>query len=132
MSDLTATSIHHLSLSVGDAVETAGWFQQLLGGALVTERMGDGFRRLRLAWPSGLVLSITQHDQTDLSDRFDHRRIGMDHFSLACSSKAEITDWCAHMDERGIEHGPLEDVAYGWAVTARTPDGIPVEFFCAK
>jgi hypothetical protein len=36
------------------------------------------------------------------------------------------------LDDLGFEHGPIEDVPYAWAVTARDPDNIPLEFFCAK
>jgi hypothetical protein len=40
--------------------------------------------------------------------------------------------WAAKLDELGEVHGPVEDVQYAVAVTARTPDNIPVEFFFAK
>lgn len=36
------------------------------------------------------------------------------------------------LDHIGIEHGPIEDAPYAWTVTARDPDNIPIEFFCAK
>ncbi len=40
--------------------------------------------------------------------------------------------WAAKLDELGEVHGPVEDVQYAVAVTARTPADIPVEFFVAK
>ena len=59
-------------------------------------------------------------------------RSGLDHLGLGCTSEGAVQAWAHRMDELGVVHGPVEDVPYGWAVTARDPDGIPVEFFCAK
>jgi catechol 2,3-dioxygenase-like lactoylglutathione lyase family enzyme len=55
-----------------------------------------------------------------------------DHVGLRCSSGEEVYRWAEHLDALGFQRGPVEDVPYGWAVTARDPDGIPVEFFCLK
>ncbi len=126
------TGLHHLTLTVTDADRSAGWYETLLGKAAVVERTGDGWRRLRLQWPSGLVLGLTEHVATDPQDAFDHQRVGLDHLGITCPSEQDIRDWADHMDRSGIAHGPVEDVPYGWAVTARDPDGIAVEFFCPK
>ena len=40
--------------------------------------------------------------------------------------------WAAKLDELGEVHGPVKDVQYAVAVTARTPENIPVQFFFAK
>jgi catechol 2,3-dioxygenase-like lactoylglutathione lyase family enzyme len=125
-------SIHHLTLSVTDTKQSADWYRLLLGDAIAVEREAPGWKRTRLQWPSGLVIGLTQHDSTDPNDAFDHSRVGLDHIGLACANEAEVRGWLERMDVAGIEHGPMEDVAYGWAVTARDPDGIAVEFFCPK
>jgi catechol 2,3-dioxygenase-like lactoylglutathione lyase family enzyme len=125
-------SIHHLTLSVTDAKQSADWYRLLLGDAIAVEREGSGWKRTRLQWPSGLIIGFTQHDSTDSEDAFDHSRVGLDHIGLACSSEAEVGGWLERMDAASLVHGPMEDVSYGWAVTARDPDGIAVEFFCPK
>lgn len=124
--------IHHITLTVTDLAKSAAWYQQLLGDAQVIEREGPGWKRIRLNWPDGLVLSFTRHDETDAGESFDHRRVGLDHIGLGCVDEAEVSGWCEKLENLGFEHGPLEDVPYGWAVTARDPDNIAVEFFCAK
>lgn len=124
--------VHHITLSVTNADESAKWYQQLLGPATVIERHGQGWRRVRMNWSSGLVIGVTEHEGTDVHERFDHRRVGLDHIGLTCDGESEVRDWKSKLEELGFEHGPLEDVAYGWAVTARDPDGIAVEFFAAK
>jgi catechol 2,3-dioxygenase-like lactoylglutathione lyase family enzyme len=123
--------VHHLTLTVRDVEKSACWYEELLGTSTRIMREGPGWHRIRMAWPSGLVIGVTAFDD-GFTEGFDHRRVGMDHVGLACSSEDEVRSWAARMDELGLVHGPVEDVPYGWAVTARDPDGIPVEFFCAK
>ena len=124
--------LHHLTLSVTDAAASAAWYQQLLGEATVIRREGADWHRLRMQWPDGLVIGVTQHAATGADDRFDHHRVGLDHIGIGCATEADVRAWSARMDDLGVEHGPVEDVPYGWAVTARDPDGIAVEFFCPR
>lgn len=124
--------IHHLTLSVSDVAASAAWYQALLGDATVIERETDAWKRTRLQWPDDLVLVLTQHRGSTSGDRFDHERIGLDHVGLACASQDDVESWAARMESLGVEHGPVEDAPYGWATTARDPDGIAIEFFCPK
>lgn len=129
---MTVPSVHHLTLTVTDAESSADWYQRLLGPATVIRRQGPDWTRVRMQWPGGLVIGVTQHESTSGTDAFDHTRIGLDHVGLGCDGEAEVRAWAQRMDDLGIGHGPVEDVPYGWAVTARDPDGIPVEFFAGK
>jgi catechol 2,3-dioxygenase-like lactoylglutathione lyase family enzyme len=129
---LTAVpTVHHLTLTVADPARSAAWYQALLGEATVVERRGAGWSRLRMSWPGGLVIGVAAHDGAP-GGGFDHRRPGLDHVGLGCASEAEVREWAARAGALGLVTGPVEDVPYGWAVTVRDPDGIPVEFFCAK
>lgn len=85
-----------------------------------------------MAWPTGLVIGVTKHESSTAHDRFDERRMGLDHIGLACDSEAEVHQWAIRLDELGVDHGPVESAPYGWAVTARDPDGIAIEFFCPR
>ena len=129
---LAAPPIHHLTLSVTDVRRSADWYQDLLGPASIVERTGPDWERIRLEWPSGLVIGVTAHRSTGKDDRFDHRRVGLDHVGLACADEAEVRAWAGRLDAIGAPRGPVEDVPYGWAVTGRDPDNIPVEFFAPK
>ena len=126
------SSIHHITLTVNNVEATAIWYQSLLGEATVVHREGPNWKRIRLNWPSGLVLGFTEHDAAPEGEKFSHLRVGLDHIGLACESEHEVRAWAVRLDELGFEHGPVEDVAYAWAVTARDPNNIPIEFFCAK
>ncbi len=85
-----------------------------------------------MQWPSGLVIGVTEHAGTADRDAFHHTRVGVDHVGLGCPGEADVRAWAAHLDAIGADRGPVEDVPYGWAVTARDPDNIPVEFFAAR
>jgi catechol 2,3-dioxygenase-like lactoylglutathione lyase family enzyme len=129
---MKVTGFHHLTLTVTDVDASAAWYQELLGPAEVVQREGPDWVRIRLAWPTGIVIGLTRHDTTSGDAGFDHTRVGLDHIGLGCATEADIRDWAARLEQLGLEHGPVEDVPYGWAVTTRDPDGIAVEFFCSR
>lgn len=124
--------VHHITLTVNDVERSFSWYTSLFGEATVIRREGPGWKRIRLTWPNGLVIGVTQHDEALPAQKFSHLNVGLDHIGLACESEDEVRAWVSKLDELGFEHGPFENVVYGWAVTARDPDNIPIEFFCAK
>ena len=127
-----APLVHHLTLCVTDVERSARWYQQLLGEATVVDRTGPDFRRKRMAWPNGLIIGVTEFPHAPDVNRFTHLNAGLDHVGLGCSSEEEVRQWAKRIDELGFDRGPVEEAPYGWAVTARDPDNIPIEFFCAK
>ena len=65
-------------------------------------------------------------------DRAAASTMGLDHVGLGCASERQVRELAARMDALGERHGPVEAAPYGWAVTARDPDDIPIEFFCPR
>jgi glyoxylase I family protein len=124
--------VHHITLSVTDIQRSADAYQRLFGPATVVRRSNPEWERLRMQWHDGLVIGVTQHLTTGSEQRFDHTRVGLDHVGLTCADEAEVRAWAHRLDESGFPHGPVEDVPYGWVVTGRDPDGIPVEFFASR
>jgi glyoxylase I family protein len=124
--------IHHLTLTVTDVDRSSDWYQSLLGTASIIRRAGPGWQRIRMQWSSGLVIGVTAHQGSADGDTFGHVRIGLDHVGLGCRDEAEVRRWARRLDEIGARRGPVEDEPYGWAVTGRDPDNIPVEFFASK
>lgn len=98
---------------------------------MVAEREGSNFRRNLLSLPSGLVVGLTQHSDTVTSDRFDHRRVGLDHLSHGVPSAQDVRAWAVDLDARGIPHDGLVEAASGTLVVCRDPDGIPIEVYSA-
>lgn len=128
---LRKVTVHHLTLTVTDKERSAAWYQAVLGPASRIERTGPGWTRVRMQWPNGLVIGVTEHEGS-AGRPFDHTTTGLDHVGLDCQDEAGVRDWAARLDALGVTHGPIEVVPYGWAVTARDPDGIPLEFFALK
>jgi catechol-2,3-dioxygenase len=62
-------------------------------------------------------------------ERFDERRIGLDHVSFGCADRAALADWQARLEELGIDHGGILDAHYGSALAFRDPDNIALELF---
>ncbi len=129
---MNRTGIHHVTLTVTDVARSVAWYTALLGDATTIPLDAPGWRRTALAWPDGLMLVLTAHDATAATDRFDHARVGLDHLGIGCATEQDLRGWAEHMTAAGIDHGPVEDAPYAWVVTAHDPDGIAVEFFCAK
>lgn len=123
---------HHVTLTVRNVESSAAWYDALLGPSERVTRTGDTWERIRMAWPSGLVIGLTRHATTQGHDFFDTTRVGLDHIGLACPREDDVRAWAARMSDLGVDHGPVEEAPYGWAVTARDPDGIAVEFFCPR
>ena len=123
---------HHVTLTVRDVARSADWYDTVLGASDRAARSGDGWERIRMAWPSGLVIGLTQHAATRADDQFDTTRVGLDHIGVACPSEDAVRAWEQRLTDLDVVHGPVEEAPYGWAMTARDPDGIAVEFFCPR
>lgn len=124
--------LHHVTITVQDRYLSAQWYENLFGTATRTELTGAGWNRIRLQWPEGQILGITEHDRTASNSRFDESNIGADHIGFLTDSKEAVQWWANRADELGIERGQVEDAPYAWAVTLRDPDNIPIEFICYK
>ncbi len=129
---MNRTGISHLNLSVTDVARSAAWYTALLGQAQTMSLDTPAWQRTRLVWPDGFALVLTAHAGTAPDDRFDFARVGLDHFGIGCPTEQDIRAWADHMTAAGIAHSEVADTPRAWILTARDPDGIPVEFYCPK
>lgn len=120
--------LHHLALTVTDLERSTAWYRDLLGTIEVVPRDGPTWRRVLLRGPN-LLLSLAVHDGTDPGDRFDERRVGIDHLAIGCRERADLDAWVAHLDELGVVHGPITEAPHAHLVACHDPDGIAVEFY---
>lgn len=118
--------VHHVTLTVSD-VARSRQFYALLGFAMTAEFgtravLSNGHFLLVLTTPPDASRAIP-------NDRFDENRIGLDHLSLTTSGRASLDAAARVLDERGIPHGPITDLAaFKLHVLAfRDPDNIQVE-----
>jgi len=126
--------IHHITLTVNDIKANTEWFQNVFGPADIVEREFEDFARTRMTWSAldDLRIAVMSPHAADKSSTFNHLQPGLDHLGFECASPEEVGEWAAKLDTLGYTHGPIEDVPYAVTVTARTPDGIAIEFFFPK
>ena len=114
-----ARRIHHLTLTVTDLDVSVAWYERVLGLEKANERQGPTWVRTILRNPHGLVIGLTVHESGRADDRFDERRVGLDHLSIACDD----------LDELQVPNDGIVQTPYAHVLVARDPDNIPVEFF---
>ena len=90
------------------------------------------FRHVVWALPGGTLIGIHEHPgRAGEATPFSEFRIGLDHLSFHCSSRADLTFWAERLDQLGYAHGDIIDAHYGSALSFRDPDGNALEFFAA-
>ncbi|HWC13375.1 MAG TPA: VOC family protein [Actinomycetota bacterium] len=123
------TGLSHLTLTVSDVQASTKWWSDLLGIEKLFEGTEDGIEYTVNMHPSGLIMGFRAHDKGRRDDRFDETRVGLDHFALNVTSRAEMDQWVNKLDELGIEHSGVKEVEYGAVITFRDPDNLQAEFF---
>lgn len=124
---ISATIIHHLTITVSDVARSQAFYEQVLGFQKAAD-FGDravlhnGHTMLVIGPPPDSAQAIA-------NDAFDENRIGLDHLSFSVADRAELTHAIALLDAHGIEHGEIKDLAgFGISVLAfRDPDNVQLE-----
>ena len=141
MSHLPVGPIHHLRLTVTDVHRSMAFYTELLGFEVAMDAPppadDDNYDTIVDSLQGGVILMHQGmfvglrpvDDQRAASDRFDPLRVGLDHLSFAVPSRADLDAAARLLDERGVEHGPIRELApLGLAFLAFfDPDGIALE-----
>ncbi len=128
------TGINHVGLTVRDVATSETWYSEVLGLVRVfvePHSVGDGHTIVMTRPGTALFLGLDHHPEAD-QQLFSERRTGLDHLALSVATRPDLDAWAAHLDERGIEHSEIVDVAEPAAhaqMTFRDPDGIAIEVF---
>ena len=121
-------NIAHIALSVSDLDRSEAWYRRLLDVHQSSRRTGPTWRRVILQ-ANTVRLSLTAHNGTASTDRFDERRIGLDHIAIGCRDRTALDSWINHIDTLGLSRGPVVEAEHAHLFVCRDPDGIPVEFY---
>ncbi|MBW3620976.1 MAG: VOC family protein [Actinobacteria bacterium] len=121
-------AIGHVAVTVGDVDEGRSWYSTLFDADPVLDEDTGGFYHVVYDL-SGTLFGIHGHADTTPGDRFDERRIGLDHVAFGCADRSELESWQGRLDELGISHGGIVDAPYGSGLSFRDPDNNALEFF---
>jgi glyoxylase I family protein len=119
----------HVALTVNDLAVSVPWYERLPGSKPVMDEDTGAYHHTVYLLPGGVLLSLHQFPGGGGSDRFDERRVGLDHVSFGVANRAELEAWQARLEELGIRHGGIVDAHFGSALAFRDPDNIALELF---
>jgi catechol 2,3-dioxygenase-like lactoylglutathione lyase family enzyme len=128
------TGISHVGLTVRDVAASEAWYADVLGLVRVfvePHSVGEGYAVVMTRPGTALFLGLDHHPEAD-QQVFSEHRTGLDHLALSVESRADLDRWADRLEARGIEHGPITDVAEPAPhaqMTFRDPDGIAIEVF---
>lgn len=125
------SGIHHIALTVVDLSVSLEFYESVLGLQVIGTMSDGAFSRSVLGLPGPTHLGLTQH-HVGSGLPFEPTTPGLDHVGFACDSRAQLCEWADHLDNLGVEHGGVQDAAYGSALSFRDPDGNALEFFAAS
>lgn len=116
----------HVELTVTDCERSATWYQEVLGFRLMTHTEHETLEVFAMMHPSGAVVDVMTHHETP-QERFDERRVGLDHLSMQVADRRELERWVEHLDNCGVNHTGIIDATFGPTVVVRDPDNIQLE-----
>ena len=119
----------HLDLTVSDGNRAARWWEEVMGFQLFAKSEGPSFTGWTLVHPSGLLVTAIAHDDCD-GERFDERRIGLDHVAFRVGDLPTLKAWTEHLDDLGVTHSGVQDSdgeRDDPLIVVRDPDNIQIE-----
>ena len=119
--------VHHVTFNVRDLERARAFYEGVLG--LEVDQHWETKLRVRVG-PYTRIVFVLPLPGTPDDDRFDERRIGLDHISLGVSSRADLERLVEVLRSAGIETaGIVADPVGPGVVSFRDPDNIAWEFF---
>jgi catechol 2,3-dioxygenase-like lactoylglutathione lyase family enzyme len=128
MTDVPAVEgIGHISLTVTDVDRSVEWYGRVLGLTKMMDETHEGGYAVVVATPDFRLLVGLHHHDANEGEPFGETKTGLDHVSFNVPSRADLEAWVARFDELRVEHGGIEEEAYGALVAFRDPDNIQLE-----
>ena len=62
----------------------------------------DTWEAVSLLHANGMTVGLMEYD-VSTDDKFDERRIGLDHLSFEVGDRDELEGWVTHLDAKGVE-----------------------------
>jgi glyoxylase I family protein len=135
---INTTSIAHIRLTVTDIERSRQFYESVFGWPINLEMPedADDATRERLSFLFGGVIYNVGDSRVALrpvaTDTFDEDRTGLDHLAFRLGRKAELEAAANHLDDLGIPHEPIKDIAVMYILEFRDPDNIALELVAPK
>ena len=131
MNEPGISGIHHVAINVHDLERSERWYARVLQFSRLGPFAGEGFRRILVRHPSGIVLGLTKHDDPEAEVQFNERRAGLDHFAFQVADREQLEAWIARFDDLGVAHSEIKHtpITGSYLVAFRDPDGIQLELY---
>lgn len=142
MSQLPIGPVHHMRMSVTDVARSRAFYTEVLGFEVAVDEPpppdDENHDALVDTMQGGVILTHqgmffglrpVDDERASAADRFDPFRVGLDHLSFGVPTRADLDEAARLLDESGVEHGPIRDLApLGLSFLAFfDPDGIALE-----
>jgi catechol 2,3-dioxygenase-like lactoylglutathione lyase family enzyme len=119
---------HHVKVPVSDLSRSAAWYERVLGVERELEfRDDDGVVRGIVYAPLGSFALALREDPARAK-----ALAGFDPFAALVPTRRALEEIVAHLDEVGVEHGPIVTATLGWLLAVPDPDGIQLRFYTAE
>ncbi len=124
-SHIATGAVHHFTLTVSDVGRAFDFYSEVLG----FQKVAEYGPRILAHNGSFLIALSPASDQTSGDKEFDENRVGLDHLSLAVENRNELERATGILEERGIPHGEIVDLAdfQIYVLMMRDPDNIQIE-----
>lgn len=121
---MNLSSYRHVGLTVTDLERSANWYRDTLGFSELF-RESEGHRSAVIMSVPGtqLILGLVRFDD-GATDAFSPFRTGLDHLCFGVASRADVIEWAAQLDERGVPHSGVVEMKTSPIVNFKDPDGI--------
>jgi catechol 2,3-dioxygenase-like lactoylglutathione lyase family enzyme len=121
-------TFHHITLRVSDLGRARAFYEGVLGLSVDQDFPGEKLR-LRLGRTATRLVLVPPLPGTPSGDRFDERRIGMDHLAIGVPA-GEVARLARTLDDAGVPNSGVNADPLGPAmITFRDPDNVQWEFF---
>lgn len=120
--------IDHVTLTVSNLERTKSFYEKLFQTQLAKHK-DNSFHLLNV----GIPVWFVQWEKQYPADRFDERRIGLDHIAYHLETLEELEKIVARLKNMGVKTAGLERFQGKYPYVAfRDPDNIQTEFFISE